>query len=217
MNHPTPSPELSRRERKKVDTRRRIFEAAVSLFREKGFEATTVDEITERADVGRGTFFNYFPKKESVLAWLSEEKLLVAEQGLAAMLESPSPTREKLVELYLVAASIYEDEPELSRYVLGEWLRRAFQPTAEVEKRWQKLVLDLLQQGRSQGEIRADVEPLRAEATLTSVYFSAVFQFLFGGEHCLSPIPNLRDELVLRFAIVLDGLVPATAGKEARA
>ncbi|MFN8587424.1 MAG: TetR/AcrR family transcriptional regulator [Candidatus Eisenbacteria bacterium] len=212
-----PIPELSRRERKKEDTRRRIFEAAISLFREKGFEATTVDEITEKADVGRGTFFNYFPKKESVLAWLSEEKLLVAEQNLAAMLESPRPTREKLVELYLVAASIYEDEPELSRYVLGEWLRRAFQPTADVEKRWQKLVLDLLQQGRSQGEIRAEVEPLRAEATLTSVYFSTVFQFLFGGAHCMTPIANLRDELVLRFDIVLDGLVPATARKEARA
>ncbi|MBP8136697.1 MAG: TetR/AcrR family transcriptional regulator [Candidatus Eisenbacteria bacterium] len=208
--------ELTRRERKKVDTRRRIFEAAISLFREKGFEATTVDEITEKADVGRGTFFNYFPKKESVLAWLSEEKLLVAEQDLPAMLESPRPTREKLVELYAAAASVYDSEPELARYVLGEWLRRAFQPTADVEKRWQKLVLDLLQQGRSQGEIREDVEPLRAESTLTAVYFSTVFQYLFANDQCATPIANLREELVQRFDIVLDGLVPATARKEVR-
>ena len=45
--------EPTRRERKKEETRRRIFTAAISLFREKGFEQTTVDEITEKADVCR--------------------------------------------------------------------------------------------------------------------------------------------------------------------
>ena len=61
--------ELSRRERKKGETRERIFKAACKLFRHKGFEATTIDEIADKADVAKGTFFNYFPRKEAVLGW----------------------------------------------------------------------------------------------------------------------------------------------------
>ena len=161
--------EPTRRERKKEETRRRIFEVAIDLFRTKGFEATTVDEITEKADVGRGTFFNYFPKKDSVLAYLSEERLAVAEENAGALMEAPSPAREKLIELFLLAASAWEQDRELSRYVFSEWLQRAFAPTAEAERGWQKLVLAVLEQGRGSGELRADVDPVRADSILGSV------------------------------------------------
>jgi hypothetical protein len=52
---------LSRRERKKLATRQALLMAALSLFRGKGYDATTVEEITERADVAKGIFFNYLP------------------------------------------------------------------------------------------------------------------------------------------------------------
>lgn len=204
------TPELSRRERKKEDTRRRIFEAAIELFRAKGFEATTVDEITEKADVGRGTFFNYFPKKESVLAWLSEEKLVAAEQNLHEILSAPGTAREKLLELYSTAAAVYEQDLDLARYVFGEWLKRGFAPTQDVERRWQKITLDLIQQGRSNGELREDVEPLRAETILSSVYIAAIFQFLFAPAECGLLMTSLRDEITARFSIVFDGLTPRT-------
>ncbi len=204
------TPELSRRERKKEDTRRRIFEAAVSLFREKGFEATTVDEITEKADVGRGTFFNYFPKKESVLAFLSEEKLIVAEENLHELLNAPSSAREKLIGLYCTAGAVYEQDLDLARYVFSEWLKRGFAPTQDVERRWQKITLDLIQQGLSNGELREDVEPLRAEAILSSVYVAAIFQYLFCPADCAQKVADLRDEIAARFAIVFDGLTPRT-------
>ena len=58
---------LSRRERKKLQTRQRLLEAALSLFHEKGYSATTVEEIASKADVAKGTFFNHFPSKEALL------------------------------------------------------------------------------------------------------------------------------------------------------
>ena len=58
---------LSRRERKKLETRQALLEAAWALFHDKGFHDTTIEEITDRADVAKGTFFNYFPSKEGVL------------------------------------------------------------------------------------------------------------------------------------------------------
>src|SRR5216683_512284 len=60
----------SRRQRRSADIRERLFGAALQLFAQKGFAETTVEDITEAADVGKGTFFNYFPSKDhTLLIW----------------------------------------------------------------------------------------------------------------------------------------------------
>lgn len=204
--------EPSRRERKKEETRRRIFDAAVGLFREKGFEATTVDEITEKADVGRGTFFNYFPKKDAVLAYLSEERLAIAEENAGELLAARAPARDKLIDLFLHAASAWEGDRDLSQFVFTEWLKRAFAPTADAERGWQRLVSALLAQGRDSGELRIDVDDERADALLTGVYMTTLFHWLFCPEECMRKDFDLRAELRTRLEIVFDGLSPR-AGK----
>lgn len=60
-------PELSRREQNKVGTRARIIAAAAEKFLIQGVEQSTVSEVARHAGVSRGTFFNYFPTKDSVL------------------------------------------------------------------------------------------------------------------------------------------------------
>jgi AcrR family transcriptional regulator len=62
-----PETSLGRRERKKLRTRALIQQEALRLFLEKGFEATTIQEIAEAADIAPSTFFNYFPTKEDVV------------------------------------------------------------------------------------------------------------------------------------------------------
>lgn len=53
-----------RRERKRRQTRERIESAALRLFLDRGFEATTIEDITEAADVSKRSFFDYFPAKK---------------------------------------------------------------------------------------------------------------------------------------------------------
>jgi AcrR family transcriptional regulator len=59
--------ELGIRERKKQRTRQALRQAALELFQERGFEATTIADITAAADVAPRTFFSYFPTKEDVV------------------------------------------------------------------------------------------------------------------------------------------------------
>jgi len=69
------------RERKKLQTRQRIFDVAQSLFVEKGFERVSVAEVARAADVSEVTVFNYFPSKEDLFfggMQLYEEQLVEA-------------------------------------------------------------------------------------------------------------------------------------------
>src|SRR5438876_840019 len=68
----TPRSAPDRRQRRSAEIRERLFRAALNLFAQKGFLETTVEDITEAADVGKGTFFNYFPSKDHILLAFGE-------------------------------------------------------------------------------------------------------------------------------------------------
>lgn len=75
------------RERKRRETSQRISDAALELFLDKGYEATTLDEIAEAAGISRRTFFYYFESKDEILtAYLGRR----TDELMAAVLDSSS-------------------------------------------------------------------------------------------------------------------------------
>lgn len=81
MDLPVDEPPLSRRERRKLETRGKLLAAARTLLAQQGADATRINEITEAADVGFGSFYNYFASKDEIVAAVVEA--LAAELGEA--------------------------------------------------------------------------------------------------------------------------------------
>lgn len=201
--------EPGRRERKKDETRRRIFEVAIALFREKGFEATTVDEITERADVARGTFFNYFPRKESVFSYIAEQQTAAIEEMRPQLLASDASTFDIMMRMLRTAAEGYMHDREVSRLVLGEWIKRDVAPSPEVLARSRAFSEALIVRARERGELRADVDGDRLVAIVKGIFLVTIFQWLYGGDDACDPaVSDLHAEMEARVRLAFGGLSP---------
>jgi TetR/AcrR family transcriptional regulator, cholesterol catabolism regulator len=196
--------ELTRRERKKEETRDRIFQAAMGLFKERGFEATTIEDIAERADVAKGTFFNYYPRKEAVLAYFIERRFLDIEESMPRLLAEKRPARETLVELFIYAGSAYGEDRELSRHVFVELMKRQFEPVMEAAMRLDAQLAELVASGQRNGEMRGDIAPLETVHLLADVYITTVHAWLF----CLEEKGDfdLSQGIRRRLDLVFDGL-----------
>jgi AcrR family transcriptional regulator len=106
-----PPPCTGRRERHKTDVRNRLLRVAFELFATRGFQATTVEDITQAADVAKGTFFNYFATKELLLTQMSEHRLDILRSALAEARLNRKASREILHGLLLTLV----EEPRQSR------------------------------------------------------------------------------------------------------
>lgn len=96
-----------RRERKKQDTRRRIFEASESLFRAKGYDSVTVQEIADLADVGVGSVFRHAQNKAELFIMVMNQFLRLGVERGQALADAGHPPVEAiigLVEPLIVAA-----------------------------------------------------------------------------------------------------------------
>jgi len=120
-NEPRP-PGSSRRERKASETRVRLFRCALKLFAERGFQNVTVEDITEAADVGKGTFFNYFDTKDHVLGVMVEIQLGKVAHAAELAAEGKKTIHYVLHKLALALAEEPGRSPGLARAVISSFL-----------------------------------------------------------------------------------------------
>jgi AcrR family transcriptional regulator len=93
--------DLGLRERKKLKTHLTIQREALRLFREQGYEATTVEQIAAAAEVSHTTFFRYFPTKEDVVLHDALDPLAMAA------LEAQPPELSPIEALRLAMREVY--------------------------------------------------------------------------------------------------------------
>jgi AcrR family transcriptional regulator len=126
----SPAEGEGRRQRRREQTKEKLFLAAMQLFARKGYPGTTVEEITQAADVGKGTFFNYFPSKDHVLSYLIERQIGVLERHLLLAREGNATNADVLMSLARELIRLPSSSPHMARAIIS-----AFLGNAEVRER----------------------------------------------------------------------------------
>lgn len=185
---------LSRRERRRVETRERLFEAAMSLLSERDFDAVTVEMITEAADVGKGTFFNYFANKEAMLEYffqtmarLSTELLQEDESASRDVVSAEvqdcfgtmGPVRRKLATMTHRIAELDGRSKRLARTLISLTLTNPEVRAAQlrIKQQIREAVRGLIEIGQATGEFRNDLPADSLTDHMASIYFSTLFQW----------------------------------------
>lgn len=179
-----PEREPGRRERRRTETRERIFRAAMQLFARHGFSETTTEEITEAADVGQGTFFNYFPTKPHVLTVLTEIQLAKIGVAKSEAQSGHLPIRDVFHRL---THSIIEEigrSPELTRALLTAFLSNE-EVRALIEKtmeRGREEIAEILTLGQRRGEVRRDLKTDHMALTFQRDIIGTMLLWAIGGK-----------------------------------
>jgi AcrR family transcriptional regulator len=106
----------------KVAARSRILDAAFEVFTEKGFHVATVDEIAERAGVGKGTLYRYFSNKEALFNELVRLRLEELEERAQAVLDGNDDVLEMIVKYLRTYFEFFDRNKRLYRLIVQERL-----------------------------------------------------------------------------------------------
>lgn len=200
-----------RRQRRSLEIRERLFRAALKLFAEKGFAETTVEDITNAADVGKGTFFNHFPSKDHMLIGFTDMQLGKLQDAVNNMRESNEPMPAFLRKLSVRMTEEPARAPDVVRAILlanlsNSSVRKTMQ---EKHARMLGLVTQLMEIGQQRGEFRSDLPASELAQVFRQTVFGTLLMWSVYGD------ATLPDRINTALNVLWMGLAPRDSASAA--
>jgi len=200
----TPRSASDRRQRRSAEIRERLFRAALKLFAQKGFLETTVEDITEAADVGKGTFFNYFPSKDHILLAFGEMQLSKLEAAIEMARQTNEPMPEFLRSLGVRMTQEPTRNPAIIRALLQAYLSTTpvREAMMDLQRRVHALHTQMIQLGQDRGEIRGDLPAAEIAHVFRQTIFGTLLIWSLYGD------ATLHSRIETAFNLLWTGLTP---------
>jgi AcrR family transcriptional regulator len=150
---------MNRRERKKEETRESIIDCAVKLFREKGFHETSMEEIAERSDVSKGTLYNYFKDKESILVGYFQIVIVGYGKEMKEKFVESKDIKITLHRLLDLISGIFKNDHALAAIYFKYRMHTRFDinPDSSQRSGIEKWVLEVIEKAQQEGQLRGDI------------------------------------------------------------
>lgn len=189
---------IGRRERRAAETRLRLFRCAIELFSQRGFPNVTVEDITEAADVGKGTFFNYFESKEHVLGVLAEIQLGKVQEAVEQAASGKRPIEAVLHELFVGLAEEPGRSPELARAMISGFVssKRSTEIMALNMTNGREIIGRAIEIGQKRKEIDPRLKKERIALQAQQTFLGALLIWSLRGEHNLQTVVESSFQLL---------------------
>lgn len=198
-----------RRTRNRLRTRDSILRAAWRLFLMNGYEATTINDITEQADIGKGTFFAHFGRKADVALYPCHRRIhTVVEQYRARAFTDTSASGTVRAIMAAVARIDGQTYPE-ARLMTSITLHQFFAEGSLLQEdppEFEHLLIEVLEMGIRAGEFDSQIDPPAVAALLNAALYSAKAVWLRPG---IDVVPfDLGERVDANARAILRGLSP---------
>lgn len=180
---------LSRAERKKLEMRQEILDAAFACFAEHGYHATGVADIAGRIGIGHGTFYRYFKSKRDIIEHVIDDVTgqifhAIGAENAAGLADDIEQYRQQSVRIGAALADLFRDNPRLPLLLLeagsvdNELRERVFGMLATSDQ----LTEAYLRHGVERGYLRADLDTEYTARAVTGMILATGLHASRGGE-----------------------------------
>jgi TetR/AcrR family fatty acid metabolism transcriptional regulator len=189
------------------DKRRRIIDAAVEVFAEKGFFGARVSEIADAAGVADGTIYLYFKSKDDILISLFEEKMGEILARFVHELKELDDPEEKMRRYIVEHLKLVAEQPKLMQVLTVELRQSArfmkeYSPQAFA--RYLALVGSILEDGQKKGTFRKNLDPAVFRRALFGALDEISLEWVLRRDASTMPNPTAVGEQMSDF--ILRGL-----------
>ncbi len=176
----TRRPAATLRLRKHAEARRALFDAAMELFREKGYAETSAEEIAARAGFSRATFFNHFGSKSAVLRFYGEQLQARMERLLAHAGPGAAPL-DRMRDMLLAMAGEAEARREDLKLIFSNSMRdpNYVAHSTPARRRVLAMLARLLVEAQHRGEARRDLPAREQAAQIFGLYQITLVAIVF--------------------------------------
>jgi AcrR family transcriptional regulator len=201
---------ITRRERKKLETKQKITKIAMYLFKKQGFNSTTMEQIAEEVDISKATLYNYFPVKESIISDYWQNNVKDIKYHLLKMIQLMPDTSSRIEKTFTKAATeLFKSKQDIYKVYLNHWLKSFNNPSVSkrMESGFEDIFTMIIKLGQQSGDIRKDLPLELLVKHLEFMFLTACINWL--SDPKLFPLEKTLHNTVLLF---IDG-----AGTGARA
>ncbi|WP_437927548.1 TetR/AcrR family transcriptional regulator [Sorangium sp. So ce291] len=198
-----PAPERGGRAAQKLETRRRIRDAAWALFTELGYDETTTKAVAERAEVATGTVFVHARDKADLLMMVMHDRLAAAVDAAFEGLPRRDPLLPQLLHVFKELFAMYGEQPVVSQAFVKAF-PGASGPNGErlnaLTFAFLHRIAGLVRDAQARGEVAGDIDPLAAAHNIFALYFAALLSWLSGFVTLGAALdPGLKSALALHY------------------
>ncbi len=155
-----------RMERRREETRQKVISAALELIADLGYEAVTMEQIAEKADIAKGTLYNYYPVKDAIIAdHIDRLSMLRNAERIHRLRQLPDTRARVTLSLSELVEAVCAQSLLFEKYFTYR-----VQQMISLDRRSSRvaglhaLERAIIEMGQQSGEIRSDVEPALLEA-----------------------------------------------------
>lgn len=171
---------MNRFERKKEETKNKIISVAMKLFKERGVDATSMEQIAMEVDIAKRTLYSYFPVKEAIISEFMQQSFKEKKGERILHFRKMDNTRSRMLFLFqFLIEGINENKEIFEKYIIYRMKNMvSFHQAERVKSGLNLLVLEIIELGQKENEIRQDL-PIYVIEDLFEFAFIEVVKQLF--------------------------------------